>query len=71
MRNDLVVGVGATLLLANTKMLTVPNGVTIMLTLIVAQGMITRLRVVSTAVFGISHGTTSTAGDFIKKMVAR
>ena len=62
---------GAAPSLSDTKTLTVPNGTTILSTLAAARGMITHLRVVAATIFGVAHGTTSAAGDFVDKMVAQ
>ena len=70
MRHASIVGGGAASLLANDKTLTAPYIVTIPSTLVAARGMITRLCVVTAAIFGITHGTTSSAGKFVDKIVA-
>ena len=57
-RHTLVVRGVAAPSLANTKTLTALDGATIPLTLAVARGMITSLRVVAAIIFGVTHGTT-------------
>ena len=70
-RHALVVGGGNTLFLAGVKMLTTPDGVTILSTLLALRGMTRRLSVVAVTIFGVVLGTPSTAGNFIDVMVAQ
>ena len=70
MRHSLVFGGGATPSLDDAKTLIAPDGSTILSRLASARGMIKRLRILVTTVFGVAHGTTSTADNFFNMMVA-
>ena len=70
-KHALAVGGGAAPSLTDAKTLTAPDSATITSTLAAAPVMITRLRIVTASIFGVAHGTTSSAGDFVNDMVSR
>ena len=70
-RHALEIGGGTVPLLANAVTLNAPDGDTIPLTLAAARGMIPHLSVISAAIFGVAHGTTSSTGDFVDEIVVR
>ena len=71
MRQYLIVGGGAAPSLVNDETLTLTDGATIPSTLTAALGIITCLCDIAAEIFVVTHGNTSTAGNFVDEMVAR